>query len=190
MGGRVCLPAPLRITGLGRVLRPSGVGIEPLGSGNSSFPTRHVSWLIQSGRAQYGPARKTARNHSPTAHGQARLIFAPSPFGVAVTADGRASYDIEIEASGLPEPSSLGAYTTYVAWATSTDLSEWHRLGVVKNGTSTVGPAELNKFLLVITAEAGDTPATHSGPTILHGTSPSGWLQSFLSHPLFRGIPP
>lgn len=127
---------------------------------------------------------------TPTARGQARLVFAQSPFGVAVTADGRASYDIEVEASGLPEPSTLGAYTAYVAWAASTDLAEWHRLGVVKNGTSTVGRAELNKFLLVITAEPSETPAAHSGPTVLHGTSPSGWLQSFLSHPLFRGIPP
>jgi hypothetical protein len=127
---------------------------------------------------------------APAAAGQARLVFARSPFGVAVTADGRASYDVEIKSSGLPEPSSLGAYSAYVAWAASTDLTEWHRLGVVKNGTSVVGRAELNKFLLVITAEASETPATHGGPTVLHGTSPSGWLQSFLSHPLFRGIPP
>ena len=127
---------------------------------------------------------------TPTAQGHARLVFAHSPFGVAVTADGRASYDIEIEASGLPEPSTLGAYNAYVAWSTSTDLTEWHRLGAVKNGTSTVGRAELNKFLLVITAEPSAAPAEHSGPTVLHGTSPSGWLQSFLSHPLFRGIPP
>lgn len=127
---------------------------------------------------------------APGAHGHARLVYARSPFGIAVTADGRASYDVQIEASGLPEPSSLGAYNAYVAWAASADLAEWHRLGVVKNGTSTVGHAELNKFLLVITAEASESPSTHGGPTVLHGTSPSGWLQSFLSHPLFRGIPP
>jgi hypothetical protein len=51
-----------------------------------------------------------------------------------------------------------------------------------------VGPVELNKFLLIITAEADTTGAAHAGPTVLHGTSPSGWLQSFLTHPLFRGI--
>jgi hypothetical protein len=127
---------------------------------------------------------------APTATGQARLVFASSPFGVAVTADGRASYDVQIDASGLPEPSSLGAYSTYVAWAVTTDLKEWNRLGVVMNGQNTVGRAELNKFLLVITAESIATPRAHVGPTVLHGTSPSGWLQSFLSHPLFRGIPP
>jgi hypothetical protein len=127
---------------------------------------------------------------TPTAKGHARLVFASSPFGVAVTADGRASYDVQIQTSGLPDPATLGAYTTYVAWAVTTDLAEWHRLGPVANGQSTVGHAELNKFLLVITAEPSATPATHAGPTVLHGTSPSGWLQSFLSHPLFRGIPP
>lgn len=127
---------------------------------------------------------------TPSAAGHARLVFASSPFGVAVTADGRASYDVQIDASGLPQPSTLGAYSAYVAWAVTTDLREWHRLGEVTNGRSTVGRAELNKFLLVITAESTATPASHAGPTVLHGTSPSGWLQSFLSHPLFRGIPP
>ena len=126
---------------------------------------------------------------TPTATGHARLVFAASPFGIAVTADGRASYDVQIDAQGLPEPSTLGAYTTYVAWAVTTDLRRWERLGSVANGHNTVGRVELNKFLLVITAEASDSPS-HAGPTVLHGTSPSGWLQSFLSHPLFRGIPP
>jgi len=127
---------------------------------------------------------------APDAKGQARLVFAPSPFGIAVTADGRASYDIQIEASALPAPSSLGAYSAYVAWAVTTDLKTWNQLGTVTNGHNVVGHAELNKFLLVITAESSATPKVHVGPTVLHGTSPSGWLQSFLSHPLFRGIPP
>lgn len=125
---------------------------------------------------------------APTAKGAARLVFAQSPFGVTVTADGRASYDVHLELSGLPAPSTLGAYTGYVAWAATTNLDEWHRLGVVANGRSTVGRAELNKFLLVITAEADSAPATRAGPTVLHGISPSGWLQSLTTHPLFRGV--
>jgi hypothetical protein len=130
----------------------------------------------------------TAR--APEAKGAARLVYAPSPFGVAVTADGHAAYDVQIDVSGLPEPATLGTFTSYVAWAASSDLSTWVRLGVVKNGRSTVGHVELNKFLLVVTAEASDAPATHAGPTVLHGTSPSSWLQNFLTHPLFRGVPP
>ncbi|CAN5462872.1 hypothetical protein BH09GEM1_BH09GEM1_08130 [soil metagenome] len=127
---------------------------------------------------------------SPTAAGHARLVYAESPFGVAVTADGRAIYDVQVDASGLPAPATLGAYTTYVAWATTTDLSRWDRLGTITNGRVTVGHATLNKFLFVITAEPSASATSHSGPTVLHGTSPSGWLQTFLSHPLFRGIPP
>jgi hypothetical protein len=123
----------------------------------------------------------------PDASGQARLVYAASPFGVAVTADGHARYDIQVTASGLPKPSTLGNYTAYVAWQASPDLSHWTRLGTVTNGKTTVGSADLNKFLFVITAEASPTPSARQGPTVLHGTSPSGWLQSFLTHPLFRG---
>jgi hypothetical protein len=125
---------------------------------------------------------------APAAEGAARLVYAASPFGVAVTADGRARYDVQITAARLPAPDSLGRYAAYVAWEVTPDLSAWHRLGTVRNGLTTVGPVELNKFLLVITAEADSAGTAHRGPTILHGTSPSGWLQSFITHPLFRGV--
>ena len=123
----------------------------------------------------------------PDATGKARLVYATSPFGVALTADGRARSDIQVTASGLPAPSKLGAYTTYVAWQTSPDLSHWTRLGTVTNGKSTVGAADFNKCLFVVTAEASPTPDAHHGPTVLHGSSPSAWLQNFLTHPMFRG---
>jgi hypothetical protein len=127
---------------------------------------------------------------APNAQGSARLVFAESPFGVAVTADGHASYDVRFTISGLPEPSTLGAYTTWVAWGVTPDLKQWRRLGAVGNGTSTVGRVEFNKFMLVVAAETDSLVATHAGPIALSGTSPSGWLQTFLSHPLFRGVAP
>ncbi len=127
---------------------------------------------------------------TPTAQGAARLVYAHSPFGVAVTAEGRARYDVRVTASGLPSPATLGRFTAYVAWAAAPDLSRWVRLGAIGNGESIVGSVDMNKFLLVITAEAAPASTTHAGPTVLHGTSPSGWLQSFLTHPLFRGVPP
>jgi hypothetical protein len=125
---------------------------------------------------------------APEAKGDARLISNGSPFGIGVTADGHASHQIRISAVKLPPPGKLGKFAGYVAWAVTPDLKQWVRLGPVRNGVSTVGPVELNKFLLVITAEPDTSAARHSGPTVLHGTSPSGWLQSFLTHPLFRGI--
>jgi hypothetical protein len=126
---------------------------------------------------------------APMAKGTARLVFAESPFGVAVTEDGRSSYDVQLSLTGLPDPSTLGQFKSYIAWAATTDLSKWHRLGPVTNGSSTVGKAEDNKFLLVITAESDSNTVDHKGPTVLHGISPSAWMQSFITHPLFRGIP-
>ena len=125
---------------------------------------------------------------TPSAQGTARLVWAQSPFGVTVTTDGRASYDIQLSLTGLPDPTTLGPYKTYVAWAATTNLDKWYRLGTVSNGSSTVGKAELNKFMLVITAEATATPNERKGPTVLHGVSPSSWLQSMITHPLFRGV--
>jgi hypothetical protein len=125
---------------------------------------------------------------APAVSGSARLVFASSPFGVAVTADGHAIYNVRVTAAHLPAPASLGPYATYVAWAVTTDLAHWVRLGAVANGTSTVGPVDLDKFLVVVSPESS-LVAEHAGPTVLHGTSPSGWLQTFLTHPLFRGIP-
>ena len=127
---------------------------------------------------------------TPNARGTARLVFAESPFGVAVTADGHASYDVRLSLSGLPEPSALGPYKAYVAWGVTTDLKQWRRLGPVGNGESTVGTVDFNKFLLVVAAETDATVTKHAGPVALSGTSPSGWLQTFLSHPLFRGVAP
>ncbi len=125
----------------------------------------------------------------PAAAGEARLVYAPSPFGVALTADGHEVYDIRVTAKELPEPAALGAYTTYLAWAASPDLAHWVRLGPVANGATTVGPVHLDKFLLGIVASPSPADTSHAGPVVLHGTSPSGWLQKFITHPLFRGIP-
>jgi hypothetical protein len=129
-------------------------------------------------------ATKTA----PAAQGHARLVYAASPFGVAVTADGRARYDVQITVSGLSAPAEAGAHPAYVAWAVTPDLGEWHRLGAIANGRTTVGEIAYNKFLLVITAERSAEPATHAGPVVMRGYAPSIWLQTFLTHPLFRGV--
>jgi hypothetical protein len=122
------------------------------------------------------------------ASGFARLVYAPSPFGVAVTADGRARYDVQVTTKHLPRPETLGPYHAFVIWAVTPDLSEWKRLGALGPDTTTVGRIDWNKFLLVIQAAPDSASTSHAGPTVLHGTSPSGWLQTFLSHPMFRGM--
>ena len=81
-----------------------------------------------------------------------------------MTADGRASYDVQIDASGLPEPSSLGAVhgVRRVGGDDRSQGVEPPRHGHERQ--TTVGHAELNKFLLVITAESIATLDDARGP--------------------------
>src|SRR5688572_15008352 len=51
----------------------------------------------------------------PTAQAVIHLRPVASPFGVAVTVDGRPRYKLVATVAGLPEPKTLGAFSTYVA---------------------------------------------------------------------------
>jgi hypothetical protein len=114
---------------------------------------------------------------APGARGVVRMSPAPSPFGVAVDARGVPRWSLALEAEGLPEATALGPYRALVAWATAPTLRPIFRLGEVGNGKTELGSVALEKFLILVTAEAtadGDEPA---GPTVLRGTSPSMALQ-------------
>jgi FtsP/CotA-like multicopper oxidase with cupredoxin domain len=122
------------------------------------------------------------------AKGAVYLAPGRSPFGISVTADGTAVYDLAIAVDGLPDPASLGG-DRYVAWAAAPTLSPVFRLGEIGGGEGGAEPAPigtvvLDKFLVVVTAEAavagGDAdPAAEGwrGPIVLRGTSPSMRLQ-------------
>ena len=125
------------------------------------------------------------------ARGAVYLAPGRSPFGVSVTADGTAVYDLAIAVQGLPDPASLG-YERYVVWAAAPPLAPVVRLGeidvaAVGMGVDPVpiGTVELDKFLVIVTAEeagtAGEGEDASSerwrGPIVLRGTSPSMRLQ-------------
>jgi FtsP/CotA-like multicopper oxidase with cupredoxin domain len=103
---------------------------------------------------------------------------AASPFQVAVTPDGRLEYELTAWIEGLPEPSALGPYSTYVAWVTPLELYPVVRLGEVGNGANTLGTVAFNKFLLMISAEADAGVTERQGPLILRGRSPSSRLEA------------
>ncbi len=107
----------------------------------------------------------------PTAN--AKLSFATSPFTVAVDADGHFRYNIELNISGLPDPSTLGPYDRYVAWATTPTFYPEVRLGTVANGGSRLGPVQLDKFVLLVSAESGAQGTEREGRLVLRGESPS-----------------
>ncbi|HEX5724427.1 MAG TPA: multicopper oxidase family protein, partial [Longimicrobiaceae bacterium] len=107
------------------------------------------------------------------ASGTVELGTVPSPFGVALTADGRHLYDLSITLRDLPPPESLGPYTTYVAWAAPPLLEPMLRLGAVGPGRTRLGPVALNKFLVFVSAEPSADVPRRTGPLVLRGTSPS-----------------
>ena len=110
------------------------------------------------------PARRTAADlrcvrllPTPTggqASGMAELGRVSSPFGVALTPDGRQRYRLTLSLVDAPAPSALGSYRELVAWAVSPRLDAWINLGPVRNGVNRLGEVALNKFTLMVTAEA------------------------------------
>ncbi len=101
-----------------------------------------------------------------------------SPFGVTVTAEGRHRHELKAWLSRLPDPSQLGPYTTFVAWATPLSLDPVVKLGEVHNGENELGEVSFNKYLLWITAERSADVAERSGPLIIRGRSPSSRMEA------------
>ena len=118
--------------------------------------------------------------HAPglaAASGYVELTPTPSPFGASVTVDGHHRFDLTLRAAGLPDPAALGDYDGYVAWATTPLLRPVRNLGPVSNGSTALGPVDLDKFLVLVTAEAAQDARTApdgtawEGRIVLRGTS-------------------
>ena len=112
-----------------------------------------------------------AREGYGGAAGSVRIVPGQAPFGLAVTRDGVPVVDLVVRLAGLPE--SRG---TYVAWAAGPMLVPLQRLGVVRNGETALGPVQLEKFIVFVTAERDTAPAD-MGTIVLRGMSPSSALQ-------------
>ena len=119
-------------------------------------------------------ATATARD----AWGVVELGRVPGPFGVTVTAAGNHVSDLTAWLTGLPEPSQLGPFEAYVAWATTPTLDPVIRLGPVGNGRNALGRISFNKFLILITAEASANATEREGRLVLRGRSPSSLMEA------------
>jgi len=108
------------------------------------------------------------------ASGTIALRPVPSPFGVAVTVDGRPRYHLVADIARLPDPHSLGSYSAYVAWAYTLGLDSAVKLGPVRNGRVDLGELDYVQFRVLISAERSRDVVTRSGRLVLRGTSPSG----------------
>jgi len=112
------------------------------------------------------------------ARGTVRLRWAPSPFGISVSPAGHLRFELDFHLERLPDPRTLGDYSTYVAWVTTPVLSPMVKLGEVGNGDNgPLGPVELNQFLVLVSAEPNAGVATREGRLVLRGLSPSSRIQ-------------
>ena len=101
-----------------------------------------------------------------------------SPFGVSVTPDGTHRHDLVAWLARLPDPATLGPYSTYVAWATPLALDPVVKLGEVGNGRNELGEVAFNKYLIWISAEASSDVTERDGPLIVRGRSPSSRMEA------------
>jgi FtsP/CotA-like multicopper oxidase with cupredoxin domain len=125
-----------------------------------------------------------------SASGTISLLPVPSPFGVAVTVDGRPRYHLVADIAGLPDPRSLGQYTTYVAWAYTLALDSAVKLGPVRNGRVDLGELNYVQFRILISAERSRDADSRTGRLVLRGTSPSARLLAHrdLTAPVSPGV--
>lgn len=117
---------------------------------------------------------------TPAMHGAGGVVelgWVQSPFGMAVTREGHHVYDVSLRIEGLPEPSTLGDYTAYVAWVTTPLLSPMVKLGEIENGwNESVGQVAFNKFTIMVSAEASADVTDREGRLVLRGMSPSSHM--------------
>jgi suppressor of ftsI len=105
--------------------------------------------------------------------GRVELSHIPGPSTIAVTPDGRLRYRPIISIAGLPAPSALGKFRSYVAWVAPPVMYPVTRLGVVKNGSVSLPVVDLEKFTILVTAEPSRRTNEPTGRVVLRGQSPS-----------------
>ena len=115
--------------------------------------------------------------HANEASGTARMVFAESPFGVTVTADGSHSYRAHFETQGLGNRSGA-----LVVWVATPSLDQVQKLGTLDDAGRLSGRVAFNKFIVFVTEEPNAEVERWTGKILLRGISPSGRMHSMAGH--------
>ena len=91
--------------------------------------------------ADYYNIRMSPTGSAPGAVGYVTKTFAQSPFGIAVSVDGRYIYDVHIAVQGLRGPPNV----EYTVWVAPPNLSPIVRLGVLGRGLRAQGAGGLQQ---------------------------------------------
>src|SRR2546428_5923740 len=107
--------------------------------------------------------------------GRVELAHPPGPFTVAVTSDGRSRYIPIVSLEGLPPASSMAKSPSaaYIAWVAPPQMDTVIELGEVRSGSTTLRAVDLEKFVVLITAERDPRAGEPRGRVVLRGQSPS-----------------
>jgi suppressor of ftsI len=114
----------------------------------------------------------------PGVRGVVEIQRPPSPFGVTVNADGVHLHDLMARVEGLPDPATLGPFTSYVAWVTPLELDPVLPLGVLTDGSTPLGTVDFPRYMILISAEASPDVTEREGPLVLRGRSPSARMEA------------
>ena len=124
---------------------------------------------------------------SGQAEGIGYVSYQSSPFGISLTQEGTYIYDLSIEIEGLKPPRK----GVYVAWVTTPDLKNVRLVGVLDESMRLKDQIDWNKFLVVISLEAGPHQVGErwNGPIVLRGLSKSGFMHTMAGHGPFEDEP-
>ncbi|MGH7607982.1 MAG: multicopper oxidase domain-containing protein, partial [Gemmatimonadales bacterium] len=117
------------------------------------------------------------------AAGAVELRRVATPFGAALTSDGRHVWDLRITLAGLPP---LAAGAAYVAWITTPTFDRVIRLGAVGNGRMDAGSVALNTFIVLVSLERSADVTTRQGRLVLRGMSAGNLMRPYD----FTALPP
>jgi suppressor of ftsI len=120
----------------------------------------------------------------PNVSGAVELRRVPTPFGAAVSRDGRHMWDLRITLSGLPRLRRNGG--VYVAWVTTPTFDQFIRLGEARNGQTTAGRIALNSFLVIVSVERSLDVTTREGRIVMRGMSAANVMRPYD----FTALPP
>lgn len=114
------------------------------------------------------------------AGGTIQLKPVMSPFGLALTAEGRGVFDASTTVKNLPDAASLGPFNTYVLWVASPSLDQVRNLGPVTNGVPVTARVDFVKMMYMVTAEATVNVKSpmFKGAIVLVGRSASARVQN------------
>ncbi len=129
----------------------------------------------------------TARPGLESISGHLELRTPPTPFGVAVNAAGNHLYEGILTLEGLPDPTELGDFRHIVAWLATPLFEQIENLGEVTNGRRSIGEIDLNKFMILVTAEAEADAPEWQGRLLLRASSPSARMSPPDMHEILMG---